>query len=503
MSFIEKSSAVDVKPGFLEYTYPVTELFKEGQVKVNTISSVNALVYYDIIYPIDPQQITVTGKLSYTDPKDNNTSLYIPEKIYIHGLLHNNITGLTSGTGKDEDIVGELVIEHKKSNNDDKIFLCILLKQTKTTIGGTPTNVENIITMKKSDSTKNAIRDGTATNKAIDSIFLDLKKDIPSTNQKCVKYNDSTHENNIVIVLTEPILLGTADGSKTISELEPTTNLFSIYPTNNYETDTNQLGKKKAIGADDVSGAFGKHGSDDIYIDCQPTGPGLEEIKEMQTYNIPIGSALSQDMQKLDFMKTSVNFFLFCLGLILLYMGVPMLYKMAVVDKTIENVKGNAERLKTIRSTDVLIVIAFALYILASFYYGFKGDGDVSMITNGLFGFVVLGISISLIMIKKLDSEFMRKGDETVQNDNNEQSQADAKGVIAILSGCFSFLFSVKGSLLHVLVCDFIAVVMLASLYGAGTINKPTFDKYCFWALVVYIPLWVTLFIFLSSSGPV
>jgi hypothetical protein len=500
MSFIEKSSAKDVKPRFLEYTYPITELFKEGQVKENNISTVTALVYYDITYPIDINQGKVTGKLSYTE--DNHTSLYIPTKMYIHGLLHNNITGLTSGTGKDEDIIGELVIEHKKNNNDDKLFLCILLKRTKTTIGGTPTNIENIITMKKSDSSKNAIRDGTATNKAIDSIVLDLNKDIPS-NQKCVKYNDSTNENNIVIVLTEPILLGTADGSKTISELEPTTDLFSIHPRNNYETDTNQLGKNKAIGADDVSGAFGKHGSDDIYIDCQPTGPGLEEIKEMQTYNIPIGSALSQDMQKLDFMKTSVNFFLFCLGLILLYMGVPMLYKMAVIDKTIENVEGNAERLKTIRSADVLIVIAFAVYILASFYYGFKGDGDISMITNGLFGFVILGISISLIMIKKLDSEYMRKGDVTVENNNSEQSQADAQGVFAIISRCFAFLFSVKGSLLHVLVCDFIAVVMLASLYGAGTITKPTFDKYCFKTLLIYIPLWVSLFIFLSSSGPV
>jgi hypothetical protein len=352
-----------------------------------------------------------------------------------------------------------------------------------------------------SDPSKKDIRDSTDPNKAKDSVLLDLTADIPS-DQKCITYNDSTNDNTTVIILTKPIKLGSPLTTPRIESLVDSTNMFSIYPTNDYETDTAQLGSR-SIGSDNVSGAFGKHSVDDIYIDCQPTGPGLEEIKEMQTYNIPIGSALSQDMQKMDFMKTSVNFFLFCLGLILLYMGVPMLYKMAIIDKTIENVQGNAERLKTIRSADVLIVIVFVIYILASFYYGFNGDGDISMITNGLFGFVVLGISISLIMIKKLDSEYMRKGDVTVEDSKSESAQADAQGVFAIIARCFAFLFSTKGALTHVLVCNFIALLILGSLYLSKQIDEPTFKKYCFQTLFIYIPLWVSLFIFLSSSGPV
>jgi hypothetical protein len=133
----------------------------------------------------------------------------------------------------------------------------------------------------------------------------------------------------------------------------------------------------------------------------------------------------------------------------------------------------------------------------------FNGDGDISMITNGLFGFVVLGISISLIMIKKLDSEYMRKGDVTVEDSKSESAQADAQGVMAIIARCFAFLFSTKGALTHVLVCNFIALLILGSLYLSKQIDEPTFKKYCFQTLFIYIPLWVSLFIFLSSSGPV
>ena len=492
MAFFEKSNSVPVNPKFLSYSYSDATLFNRGQWEKKNLSYFSSNYYYKVTYP----QSNDSGKLSYID--NNLPTVYRPTYLYIFSLLHNNITGLTSGEQADKSIIGELVIEHKNNSNDHKLFLCILLKEPASTLGATYTNVDNIIKMIHSDLTKTSISDSTDPNKAIASIQLNLDVDIPKQ-ENCIIYKDSINTNNTVIVLTEPITLGSSDISKLISKFEGTTNLFSISAPNDYASKTAEVaasgaesGKKAAVG--DSTG-------DDIYIDCQPTGASLEEIK---TYNIPIGSALSQDMQKLDFMKTSVNFFLFCLGLVLVYMGVPMLYKMLVIDKTIDNVQGDAERLKTVRSADILIIIAFVIFIFGSFYYGFKGDGDFSMITNGLFGFVILGISISLIMVKKLDSDFNTHNKQTIDHNNNQEStQADSKGVLALLTGCFAYMLSVKGSLLHILVCDVIAVVILGSLYGAGTIDKPTFEKYCFNALLIYIPIWVTLFIFLSSSGPV
>ena len=491
MAFFEKSSSKPVNPNFLSYSYSDTTLFNRGQWEKKNLSYFSSNYYYKITYP----QGNDSGKLSYID--NNLPSVYRPTYFYIFSLLHNNITGLTSGDEADKTIIGELVIEHK-NNNDHKLFLCILLKEPASTLGATYTNIDNVIKMIQSDLTKTSISDSTDPNKAIASIQLNLDFDIPK-HENCIIYKDSMNANNTVIILTEPITLGSSDMSKLISKFENTTDLFSISAPNDYATQTSEVA---ASGAQSGQNAVaGDNSGDDIYIDCQPTGPGLEEIA---TYNIPIGSALSKDMQKLDLMKTSVNFFLFCLGLLLIYMGMPMLYKMLVIDKTIDNVQGDDARVKTVRSADLLIVIVFVLFIIGSFYYGFKGEGDFSMITNGLFVFVILGISISLIMVKKLDSDFNTHNNETINHNNNQESaQADSKGVLALLSGCFAYMLSVKGSLLHILVCDVIAVVILGSLYGAGTIDKPTFEKYCFNTLLIYIPVWVTLFIFLSSSGPV
>ena len=491
MAFFEKSSSKPVTPNFLSYSYSDTTLFNRGQWEKKNLSYFSSNYYYKITYP----QGNDSGKLSYID--NNLPSVYRPTYFYIFSLLHNNITGLTSGDEADKTIIGELVIEHK-NNNDHKLFLCILLKEPASTLGATYTNVDNVIKMIQSDLTKTSISDSTDPNKAVASIQLNLDFDIPK-HENCIIYKDSMNTNNTVIILTEPITLGSSDMSKLISKFENTTDLFSISAPNDYATQTSEVA---ASGAQSGQNAVaGDNSGDDIYIDCQPTGPGLEEIA---TYNIPIGSALSKDMQKLDFMKTSVNFFLFCLGLLLIYMGMPMLYKMLVIDKTISKVDDDKERKQTIRGADIIISGFVVLYVLSCFYYGFEGDGDITLITNGLFGFVILGISISLILVKKLDIEFLRYGDKSIKYEKDEEekeSLTNANKTFGILTAAFAFMVSTNGALLHILAVNFIVLMFLLVLrYGTKSIpDDKTLWEYTKRYLFFYIPIFVAVFIFLSQ----
>jgi len=490
MAFFEKGKSVPVDPKFLSYSYPETTLFNNGQWQKKNLSYFSANYYYKITYPIGTG--SNGAKLTYTN--QGVPTVYTPTYMYIFSLLHNNITGITSD---DNSIVGELVIEHKNNNNDNKLFLCILLKSHEGAFEGKVSSIDNILKMIYSDPT---ITDSLDPRHYLNSseLFFD-KKDIKK-NQNCFIYKDTIHPNNTVIVLTEPIVLGNIDNSNLISKFENNTDLFSISAPTNYESETSGAITNAPAETSDNT-VLGKRIDDEIYIDCQPTGAGLEEIA---TYNIPIGSTLSQDMQKLDYMKTSVNFFLFCLGLILVYMGVPVLYKMLVIDKTLSKIEDDLERKKTIRGADILICAFGAFYVLSCFFYGFKSDGDITLIMSGLFGFVILGISVSLILIKKLDSEFTRYKEQKMvypEGEEKEKPYNDAKVTFGILSSAIAFMFSTKGALLHIVSVNVIFLIILVIL-RYGTHNIPDdktlgeyFKRYC----LFYLPLSVALFIFLSQ----
>ena len=54
-------------------------------------------------------------------------SQYIANNIFMYGLLHNNISGLTTDT---KDIVGELVFQHYNANEQSrKVYTCFLIQQ--------------------------------------------------------------------------------------------------------------------------------------------------------------------------------------------------------------------------------------------------------------------------------------------------------------------------------------------------------------------------------------
>jgi hypothetical protein len=491
MAFFEKGKSIPVDRNFLSYSYPETTLFNSGQWERKNLTYYSSNYYYKITYPIGSG--SNGAKLTYA--KKGIPSVYTPTYMYIFSLLHNNITGITSPN--DSKIVGELVIEHKNNNNDNKLFLCILLKEPESQYGGPVSSIDNILEMIDSDQTAVNVQDKNPAKTSCE-LLLD-KKDIIK-NQNCFIYKDTIRPNNTVIVLTEPIMLGIKTNANQIAKFEDKTDLFSISAPTNYESETSGASTNDPPETSDNK-VLGKSIDDEIYIDCQPTGTSLEEIA---TYNIPIGSALSNDMQKIDYMKTSVNFFLFCLGLILVYIGVPMLYKMMVIDKTLSKVNDPLERKKTIRAADVLICTFGVYYILSSFYYGFKSDGEIALILNGLFGFVIMGISVSLILIKKLDPAFLTYNGEKVIYEEGEEKKGsftESARVFGLIAACIGFMTSTTGALLHILAVNFIVLMILIFLrYGPKTIpdNKSFgehFKRYC----LFYVPLFISLFIFLSQ----
>jgi hypothetical protein len=126
--------------------------------------------------------------------------------------------------------------------------------------------------------------------------------------------------------------------------------------------------------------------------------------------------------------------------------------------------------------------MVFMAYIIYSFYYGFKGDGDYTMMTNGLFGFVLLGISYTLIQIKKIDVSFLTNA--TTQQKTDTYNQTNSKDIDAVNFGYIFLIlgnvidFIKKPTVLSTLVVVYIIIlIILLILMSVGQIQRPDFMK--------------------------
>lgn len=456
--------------------------------------------YYKINYPVDSSAFLV-----YND--NGMFSNYYPEKMYLFGLVHYNITGLTDKKSRTENkIIGEVVIEHKNTTIHKTIYLCFFIKQPESSLGSTNSTIDGVVNM------INSGKEGEYGYKDSFDKF-DLTRDLPPpTEQKFIKYVDNKDESKIIFILTKPVTVALPT-SKIIQTLTDNPDeLFTITAPTNYVEQTatasvspgstpgsSQAQQPNINGPEEVLGQYNKN---DIYIDCQPTGVSLEHIS---TYNLPIGSAFSKEMQGLDIMKTSVNLFLFSIGLMFIYFGVPMLFKMTVIDKVLVHISGDIERKKKIRSAEIFALGFLSFFILSSFYYGFQGDGDYELITQGLVLFVVLALSVSLIMISKLNKEYLilrSDPDKKIVYKDNEEldtgSFTDMKGVFAIASSILGFMTSTEGALLYIIVADFFVFMILITL-AKGDFWSKKFQNNCIKYLFIDIPIIISFLVFLSQ----
>jgi len=472
MAFFDKKSATPVNPSFLSYSFPNTTLFNKDQWQKKQLTVTTSNYYYEIVYPS-----TNDSKLTYFD-KGTPTG-YSPTTMYIYGLLHNNINGIT--TDPESNIVGETVIEFTTSSSYNKLYLCILLKGSgDSSITTSTSSIDKTINMILSDPTKQ--------DQFITSVDLKLDLDLPKA-EKCFIYKD---ESNTIIVLTEPIKLSTSDVTQIISKLETSTDLFKISAPNNYE-----VVEKSEKLVDD-------NNNDDIYIDCKPTGPGIGEVS---TYQIPINSNFSKDLQQMDFMKTSMNFFVFIIGLLVIYFTVPVTYKMLVVDKVNSTYTASDPDIRKIRirSVDVFLSACFFSLISICLYYGFKTGGDFELVTNGLFLFVFYGLSLSLLQFSKLSAAFMttEKKGSTIYDDEADKKKLFFRpdDIFVLLGLCIGYIFKYtdNGPFIPILVCELIAASVLLILRYVYNMDEKVFEKYCWQILGIAIPVGIASLMFLVA----
>jgi hypothetical protein len=345
---------------------------------------------------------TSIPNINYTDENGINYLCYA-KKLYIYGLLHNNIKNVTNN---DFNIIGELIIEHNmqsynKTNDSVKninsiLYSCYLLKKYNPGQLEIPNDIDNLLYLVHDKGYTEDIK---------------LNNSI-SRNNKCIVYNDGPDK--FVMINTEPILvvndsflyIKDCDNINTIKDLK--TLPFSLNPI-----------KYKVIDGTNIS----LRKEDDIYIDCQPTGSSENEIA---TTNSPLNE---KEKTEFNLMKTTVDFCIFTVGLLIASFGVPIFYKTLVIDTVIsafskDKTKGKDDIFKRIRSVDISIILFYILLIISLVSYGNK-VGDIMFYYVGLFFTIFLYISVSIVVKKKEDRSYM----STYVDDELKEFKYDTTGL--------------------------------------------------------------------------
>jgi len=322
---------------------------------------------------------------------NSNRNEYIHENIYINRLLHFNIDKITTDN---ENIIGELIIEHKNLTNVGKAYTCYLLEST-SSIRTDGTDLDKMLLLPEQEVT---------------NMDITLDNVLP-TSSDCIIYDSNTNTNNKinkVCVFTKPIIVNTESKSKILKYADQTT-LFQINPSNvesfnGYKEGAQNLNENTTtmVPADNIS----VPDNENIWIDCNPTGVGEDEIT---TYNVPINSKMMKEEQESQLMKTTVNYGMFLIALVICYALVPLGYKGMVIDPVnlikLTDLNGEHGALTRIRSADITISLIFIGIIIT--LIGLDPSLHTYGRSSALFIAVFYLLSFGLIQLKKQQSEFM------------------------------------------------------------------------------------------------
>jgi hypothetical protein len=483
MAFFDIHDAIPVDPKFLDYVFEGVELFNANswsKVKTDGVKYV-----YRVIYPTD--NIT---QLQYTG-NDNIKTIYQPVLMYVCGVLHSNITGLTS-TMEDNNIVGELVFECVSNSAPGKVFLCVFLKSLVSpsgVLGGSYMDdfIKYILTAQIGTPdyrSSVALRFGN---------FLDQRVSTKGE-QNCFVYKDDI---DTVIILTTPYPIITQESVDILNILDTNTELFSISAPNEAAALANELSsKEKNKNVSNVP--------DDIYIDCKPTGSSLEDVT---TYSIPIDSDFTKDIQKMDFIKTSMNFFVFIIGLIIVYTAVPGTFKMLIIDKVNRLQSGdNQTRIRRVRSAEMWIFLGFAAAIIACFINPEKKSyATIYALYLGIF----YGLSFSIIQFKKAGNNVDFLGtikSNTIAYDLTPGKPIEPSEIVNQLFDMGTLFVSIivfvvmKAGIPVVFLCLLLwGVFSILNYHRVMILSDEDFKNYCMPVVKYVIPICVPAFIFFVS----
>lgn len=370
-------------------------------------------------------------------------SNYMHKQMYINQTIHHNIDSITTNN---DNIVGELIIEHHTLTRTNKLYSCYLL-ETKSILLTDENEIDKILTM---------------TDKQSDNLDVDMNMIIPKQ-EGCIIYKN---KGNYVCVFTTPIIINTASKERVVNSFANTTTLFDISPND---------GKYIVVPGSNIS----KRDSEEIYIDCNPTGVSEEEVN---TYSVPINSKMSSQAQESDYMKTTVNYGIFLLTALISYIIVPLFYKNAVIDpSTIAFNIDTVKRFTRIRSADIWIGIGFVIIISSLFGAG-TANSDMYSTTIAMFISVFYILSVALIQIQKTQTTFMTteyKNTKITSDYNSNEGKnisafnLDDIGDTLLLVLKFVFL---RGENISAFIASMVTLaIILGILIGVGGISGSQF----------------------------
>ena len=456
----------------------------------------------------------------YNDPATNSNSHYKLTNLYFYHLIHNNITGVTTDTGKLDNIIGELVLELVNPSNSSKMYLCFLIQSVSskgtddhiTKQGGSISQLfDNIISDPKNPggiiySDPNAKGTGSAT------ISPSSDGTIPRQDGTgCVIYGNTKNSlNNTVVVYLNPITVSNPGFISFISgsNISSSTTLFDIYPqpitSSGGTTSTpvsqilsnpsnmSETQKTSTALTTSVSNALG---DEQIYIDCNPTADsnGDAILDSELAYNIPLNSTLMQDIQHSSMAQLSSNFLFFGFVVFVAYMGIPRFYNMAICDK----MDKNEDKI----SAKAFIMMFLLIICVVLFYEGQQNGNMTELLAGSAFVFFTI---LTYILIS---NEENREG--VTGSFSLPQFIGFLTGVLKHLIGpnCLPIIIVLWIILMIILVClAWIPVkggkLTIKEAYVAGaSITMDQFRDYFCWIGILVIPTIVGTLTWITSDN--
>ena len=261
MSFFELDNNQNTISEKIKYIYSGTSVNQRDITQHSNDEQFNSIKKTDL-KETEGTRIPVKNtfyKINFANREPNfiyagmNPSSYVATTMYLYGLLHRNISGITSKP--DTGIVGEIVIEHANANKQtQKVYTCFLVaEQSDKTTNNSVDTLVNMVTGEGSEP----------------DITVVLNSLIPKQ-KRCVHYVDG---DNHVFLFTTPLQVNKAAAEFFRNKLATETKLLKVYPPVDYEV----IALDKDVAAQEgftvIEGVDGE-----IYIDCQPTGESDDTI---------------------------------------------------------------------------------------------------------------------------------------------------------------------------------------------------------------------------------
>jgi len=355
MSNFDQSSYKTIDSNNISVDIPSKDIFKTDITQKNIDNNIKK--YYEIQYKTN----TAAFQTSLL-----NSNSYKVNKIYIYGLLHNNIINITNTSNTD--IIGELVIEYI-DNNNYKLYTCFLLKKNIDPNAAAiktenPNKIDDIISYINNCVVSN---NNNCASKLTSANVNYILSSAISVNNKFIYYKDNT--NYDIIVFLTPLNIADQLNSTFVSGLLNKTDLFDINP----------------VPIDSSSPA---PAPDNDIMDCELVGVGTEKtpIDEFS-----LNQLADEFKRKINLVTLGIVMFGVIILFMVAYVVVPYLFGL-IINKNNNDPQVNN---KKISSVLVISTIFMVIYVFVLFDRGFKKEDTTPLIV----GFILVLIYILSILV--------------------------------------------------------------------------------------------------------